>query len=116
MKKTFLLIIGLSLITLSSCVREEVYIYQDRPDADVIYEYWTGPSGTLIEGEIFNDGNTYLNSVELQVRLYDNRSHLIESEYYWINVYSYPGESSFFTLDLWEPYVSDVEIRVTGFD
>lgn len=116
MKKTWMIILGLGLLVMSSCVKEEVYVYRELPQADVLFEFWSGPSGTWVEGEIYNDGNTYINAVELEVRLYDHRGFVIETDWYWINTYSYPGEASGFTLDLWEPYVYDVSVRVTGFD
>lgn len=116
MKAKILLLLGLAVTTFSSCVREEVYVYNEIPDADVVYDFWSGPAGTLIEGEVFNDGTTYLYAVELEVYMFDRYGDLIEKDWYWVNTYSYPGESSFFTLDLGVPHVSNVDIRPVSFD
>ena len=116
MKNTFLLITGLALFGLSSCVREEVYVYNEVKDVDVFYEHFTGPGGTSIEGSMINDGTTYLYSVELEVRMYDRYGGLIEKDWFWVDTYTYPGEESFFTIDTRIPFVSSVEVFPTNFD
>ena len=52
--------------------------YRAQANADVVYTYWTGPSGTIIEGDIYNDGETYLEAVEIRVKLYDLNGDLID--------------------------------------
>lgn len=116
MKNTLLLLFGISLFTLSSCVREEVYVYDEVRDVDVFYEHWSGPQGTTIEGSMINDGTTYLYAVELEIRMYDRYGDLIERDYFWIDALTYPGEESFFSINLLTPYVSSVEVFPVNFD
>ncbi|MFY0644391.1 MAG: hypothetical protein JXR19_07975 [Bacteroidia bacterium] len=115
MKQQLLLFLLLGIAGLSGCSKEEFH-YHGYPDADVIFTYWTGPSGTIIEGEVYNDGETYLEAVELKVSLFDHHGDLINEDWYWINTFSYPGEETYFTFDLSIPYVDDVRVKVTDFD
>lgn len=114
MKAKGLLILSLLALVLSSCTREVVHQHR-YSSADLYFDYWSGPSGTIIEGDIFNDGERYIGSVELEVRLFDDGS-LISRDYFWIDSYTYPGEDSYFTLNLDEPYIDDVSVRIISYD
>lgn len=116
MKNTLLLLLGIALVTFSSCAREEIYVYDEIRDVDVFYEYWSGPQGTTIEGSMINDGTAYLYAVELEIRMYDRYGGLIESDWFWIDALTYPGEESFFSINLNTPYVSTVEVFPVSFD
>ena len=114
MKPAILYTLLIGIVALTGCAREETP-YIGYPGADVSYTYWTGPSGTIIEGEVFNDGETYLEAVELEVELLDHKGRLLERDWFWVNTYSYPGEQSLFTFDLSMPYVDQVVVNVTDF-
>jgi len=85
MKKKWILMMGMAVLFLSSCVRETVVINDPLiTDADLYYEYTADSWGTWIEGELYNDGETYIDAVQLEVRLYDRRGYIIDYEYIWI--------------------------------
>lgn len=108
----FALIIGLGF-GLSSCVYEEPVIVQVAvADADVSWEYWAGPRFVEIDGEIFNDGNTFLRTVELEFIMYDEFGRVIDVEFVLFDVFLDPGEADFFAVDFRVPYVFDVDVRV----
>ena len=101
---------------MSSCVREEIHVRDTAPYASVYYDYWTGPDGTVIDGDIYNDGHRYIDAVQLEVRLFDRRGGVFATDYYWVNTYSYPGEASYFTIDIPDPYVADVDVQIVRYD
>ncbi|PCJ66283.1 MAG: hypothetical protein COA58_05770 [Bacteroidetes bacterium] len=117
MKKKWIALIGMALIFMTSCVKETIYVEDTLiTDADVFYEYTADNFGTIIEGDIFNDGETYINAVQLEVRLYDRRGILIDNEYLWVDTYFNPGGQVSFYFDLPYSNVYDVDIRINRYD
>jgi len=109
---TFILVLGLMSTAFQSCVYEEPIIVVSTPDADVFFDFWAGPRNVEIDGEIINDGNTFIRSVELEIRLFDDFGRLISSDLITVDVFLDPRESSFFSFDFRERYVFDVEVIV----
>lgn len=115
MKRTAtLLLMALSFgFLLQSCVYEEtVVVAPAQPDADVFYDFWAGPRFVEIDGEIFNDGNTFITSVQLEVVTYDDMGFVITRDLMMVDVFLNPREVTGFTLDLPVRYVFDVDVRV----
>jgi hypothetical protein len=113
--KKWMMICGLGLLALSGCVREEVPYYPVT-NAAVQFDYWSDRYGTDIEGEIYNDGETYIDAVQLEVRTYDNRGFIIDYEYFWLDTYFYPGDVVGFTLRSPITYAANVEVYVNSIE
>ncbi len=109
------LMLSLAVLILSGCGREEVPYYPIT-DADVFYEYWSDRWGTSIDGEIVNDGETFIEAVQLEVRMYDIDGYLIDYEFVWVDTYMSPGESVSFFFDFSEPWVYDVDVDVRRYE
>jgi hypothetical protein len=115
MIKKLTLILGLAAVLFTGCAREEdPYIH--ITDADVFYDYYSDRYGTSIDGEIINDGETYIEAVQLEIRLYDIDGYLIDFEYVWIDTYFSPGESIPFFFEFSEPWVYDVDVDVHRYE
>ena len=114
--KKIVLYLSLAIATLSGCVQEQVVPYNPITDADVFYEYYSDAYGTIIEGEIINDGETYIDAVQLEVRMYDRYGYVIDYDYLWVDAFFYPGEAVDFYFDLPERYVHTVEVFIHEFD
>lgn len=112
------LILAMSVVfLLTGCVQETIVITDPLiTDADLYYEYYSDNWGTTVEGELFNDGETFIDAVQIELRFYDRRGLIIDYEYAWIDTYFAPGESVGFFLDY--PYrgVSQVEVFITRYD
>ena len=114
MKAKSILFLSLAVLFFSGCARETIH-YHGYSSADLVFDYWSGPSGTIIEGEIYNDGDNYIGSVELEVKLYDHGS-LVKRDRFWIDTYIDPNDFSYFTLDLAEEFIDDVAIRILTYN
>jgi hypothetical protein len=109
------LILGGFLFT--GCVKETVIINEPLiTDADVYYEFFADNQGVSIDGEFINDGETFIEAVQLELRFYDSRGLIIDYEYVWVDTYFDPGESITFFLDY--PYrgVYDVQLFLNRYD
>ncbi|MCB9245180.1 MAG: hypothetical protein H6606_02015 [Flavobacteriales bacterium] len=107
-----ILTLGMSLF-FSSCVYEEtVVVAPVRPDVDLYYDFWAGPRHVEIDGELFNDGNTFVRAVQLEVRLYDEFARMISTDWITVDVFINPGEVQRFSFNIPERYVFDVDILV----
>lgn len=115
MKKILTLIVlalGMSFL-FSSCVYEEtVVVAPARPDVDLYYDFWAGPRHVEIDGELFNDGNTFVRSVQLEVRLYDEFGRVISIDWIMVDAFLNPGEVQLFSFNISERYVFDVDVLV----
>lgn len=114
-KKWILVLSVFSLLT--GCVQETVIITDPFiTDADLYYEYYSSNWGTSVEGELLNDGETFIDAVQVELRFYDRRGVIVDYEYAWIDTYFHPGESVGFYLDY--PYrgVSQVEVFINRYD
>ena len=109
--KKWMMIFGLGLLALSGCGREEVPYYPIT-DADVYFDYWSDRYGTDVEGELYNDGETYIDAVQLEMRTYDRHGFIIDYEYFWIDTYFYPGDMVSFSLRSPITYAANVEIYI----
>ncbi len=109
---TFILALGLMSTAFQSCVYEEPVVVVATPDADVFFDFWAGPRSVEIDGEIFNDGSTFIRAVELEVRLFDDFGRLITTDFIVVDVFLDPRETGFFSLDFNRRYVFDVDIIV----
>ena len=115
--KKWILIMGLGVLMFSGCVRETIVINDPLiTDADLYYEYTADNWGTIVEGEVINDGETYINAVQLEVRLYNRRGVIIDYEYVWVDTYFYPGGRVGFYFDFPQTGVYDVEVLINRYD
>jgi hypothetical protein len=117
MMKKWIGLMGLALVFMTGCVKETVYIPDTLiTDADVYYEYTADNFGTIIEGDIYNDGETFIDAIQLEIRLYDRRGVIIDYEYPWIDTYFNPGGTVGFYFDLPYANVYDVDVRINRYD
>ena len=115
--KKLITVLGLSLVFMTSCVRETIVVNDPLiTDADVYFEYTADAFGTIVEGEVYNDGETFIDAVQLQIGLYNRRGVLIDYEFVWVDTYFHPGGSVGFYFDL--PYynVYDVSVDIHRYD
>lgn len=113
----WIVVLGLSVLVLSGCVRETVVISDSLiTDADVYYEYYADNWGTSLEGEFLNDGETYIEAVQIEVLFYDRLGYLMDNEFVWVDTYFHPGESVGFYLDFPHRGVYDVVVRINRYD
>lgn len=115
MKRTItLILLALSFAFLfQSCVYEEtVVVAPAQPDADVFYDFWAGPRFVEVDGEIFNDGNTFITAVQLEVVTFDDLGYVISRDLLTVDVFLNPREVGGFTIELPVRYVFDVDVRI----
>lgn len=113
MKKIFAIV--LAALFLSSCVKDEIYVPAYIADADVQYEYFSDAFGTVVEGDLYNDGETHIESVELELRFYDSRGVIVDYEYVWVDTYFNPGGQVSFYYEFPQPYISDVRVFINNY-
>ena len=99
------------LFGLNGCT-ETIIINNGIPEASVEWDFWAGARSVEVDGEIYNDGNTYIESVELEVLMYDERGHYITSIFQTFGVGMSRYDSFIFSLDIREREVYDVEVRI----
>lgn len=104
------LLSGLGFV-ITGCVQETI-IVAPSPAASVVWDFWAGARHVEVDGEVFNDGNTFIRGVELEVRMFDDHGHFISSVFHNINVNLDPQRVAGFSLDIEERYVFDVEVRI----
>lgn len=104
-------LLTLVVFGLNSCA-DDVVIIHDTPQASVSFDFWAGARNVEVDGEIFNDGNTFIESVELEIILYDEYGRYINSAFqtFWVDMG--PLESFLFSTDLRESQVYDVEVVI----
>jgi hypothetical protein len=107
--------IVLLAVGLSACSEEPIYYDGPMSYASVNYEFYGDFSGTQIDGRIYNDGETFLESVELEIRLYDDAGFIVDYEYLWVDLFAYPGQETSFFADLPYTYIYDVRIFVNHY-
>lgn len=113
MKNKWIALLAFGLLFSVGCVKETVYISDPLiTDADVYYEFVADSWGTEISGEVYNDGETYIEAVQLEIALYNRRGGLIAYEYVWVDTYFAPGESVGFYFDLAYYNVWDVDVSI----
>lgn len=117
MMKKWILLLGMGVLLFSGCVQETIVV-SDRliTDADLYYEYVADSWGTSVEGELFNDGETYIDAIQLEVRLYDRRGIIIDYEYVWVDTYFHPGGAVGFYFEFPQRGVFDVDVRIHRYD
>ena len=116
-KQKWTWMIGIVALCLSSCVKETIVINDPLiTDADVYFEYTADNWGTVIEGDIYNDGETFIEAVQLEISLYDRRGRNIAREYVWVDTYFNPGGAAGFYVEL--PYrgVYDLDVAINRYD
>ena len=117
MKNKWIALLAFGLLFSVGCVKETVYLAATLiTDADVYYEFIADNIGTEVSGEIYNDGETYINAVQLEIRLYDRRGIIIDYEYLWVDTYFDPGQSVRFYVDLSHRGVWDVDVVINRYD
>jgi len=65
-----------------------------------------------VDGEIFNDGSTFIESVELEIVMYDEFGYYLNSVFQTFWVEMEPQRSFLFSTDLREPAVYDVDVII----
>lgn len=110
--KTLLLTLGI-MMTLSSCIREEVIIVEPvRQTADINYSFYTSRNFVEIEGDIINTGNTYIRGAEIRFQLYDSYGYLVATYFESFDLSVAPGDGRYFYIDIPERYIYDVRSDV----
>ncbi|MBI1308009.1 MAG: hypothetical protein GC181_15500 [Bacteroidetes bacterium] len=102
-----------TLFGINGCV-EEVIVVPQNPVANVSYDFWAGARNVEVDGEIYNDGNTFIRNVELEIRMYDEYNYYISSVFTEFVVNLNPGQYTSFSLDVRERYVYNVEVFVNS--
>ena len=117
MKSKLMILLGLGLILVTGCVRETVIINDPlTTDADLYYEYTADAFGTIVQGGLYNDGETYIEAVELDVRMYDRRGYNVDNELVWVDTYFNPGGSVGFYFDFPQRGIYDVEVYINRYN
>ena len=108
---------SLGLFLMTGCVKETIVINDPLiTDADLYYEYIADSWGTEVEGELYNDGETYIEAVQLEVRFYDRRGNILDYEFVWVDTYFHPGGSVGFYFDFPNTGVYDVDVLINRYD
>ncbi|MCB9262425.1 MAG: hypothetical protein H6607_08635 [Flavobacteriales bacterium] len=105
------IIASLSILSLNGCVEDDFYVY-DPPQAVVQYDFWAGARTVEVDGDIINDGNTFISSAEIEIMLYDEYGYYISSVFQTFNVNLYPRDRFSFSTDIQERGVYDVDVRL----
>lgn len=100
------------LIFQNGCV-QEVIIVEPTPLASVTWDYWAGARNVEVDGEIFNDGNTFIRAVELEFRMYDEYGYYINSVFHEFIVNLDPQRISTYSMDISARYVYSVDVVVS---
>ncbi len=113
MRQVLLPIAILLVITLglNSC-SDDIVINNGIPTASVSYDFWAGARNVEVDGEIFNDGSTFIESVELEIVMYDEFGYYLNSVFQTFWVEMEPQRSFLFSTDLREPAVYDVDVII----
>ncbi len=102
------------LFTFNGC-SDDVIVDAANPRASVIFDFWAGSRTVEVDGEIFNDGNTFIEQVEIEIALYDEFGQYIKSVYQGFRVDLRPQDSFIFSTDLREFDVYDVDVLISTF-
>jgi hypothetical protein len=102
------------LFTFNGC-SDEVPVQGGSPLASVVFDFWAGARTVEVDGEIFNDGSTHINQVEIEIALYDEFGQYINSTYQSFSVDLRPRDSFVFSTDIRENAVYDVEVLISTF-
>lgn len=114
MKKWVLFIALSSVLTLQSCVREEVVLVPVEPKltAEIDYSYYIGLKWVEVEGEIINRGNVPLNGAQIRFRLYDRDGYLLNTYFVDYDVLKDPGYGAYFYGEFQQRYVYEVRADI----
>lgn len=100
--------------TFNGC-SDEVPVQSGDPQASVVFDFWAGARNVEVDGEIFNDGNTHINQIEIEIALYDEFGQYIKSAYQSFSVDLRPRDSFIFSTDLREFDIYDVDVFIASF-
>lgn len=104
---SFLIILGFN-----GCADEVIIVHDDPPRASVVFDFWAGARNVEVDGEIFNDGRSYIESVEVEILMYDEFGQYISSVFQTFFV-DMPSQSSYvFATDIRQSYVYDVDVVI----
>jgi hypothetical protein len=96
---------------LSSCV-DDVIVVDSNPHASVSWDFWAGARNVEVDGEIFNEGNSFIQVVELEIEMFDDYGDYISTVYKEFVVNLDQGRSTTFAIDVRERHVFTVDVRV----
>jgi hypothetical protein len=103
----------LILIAFNGCYYDEVVIVNEGPPrASVTYDFWAGARNVEIDGELFNDGNVFINEAEIEVLLFDIYGEFISSYFYTFHVDLRSRDFTPFEIDISQRGVFDVDVRI----
>ncbi len=116
MRQLFLpfLLAVISVFGLNGCT-DDVIINADNPRASLVYDFWAGSRSVEVDGEIFNDGNTRISEVEIEIMLFDEFGQYITSVFQTFPVNLRPYDSFIFATDFRARNVFDVEVEIVSF-
>lgn len=105
----------ITLFAFNGCYYEETIIIEDpTPRASVVFDFWSGARTVEVDGEIYNDGNVYIQSVDIEVFMYDEFGYLLSSYIETIYVGLHPRAFFTFQMDFFERHVYDVDVAIRG--
>ena len=99
------------MLTFNGC-SETIIIDNGIPVASVQYDFWAGARNVEVDGDIFNDGSTFINAVEIEIALFDEFGHYISSVFQTFQVNLHPRDIFGFSTDIRERNVFDVEVTI----
>ncbi|MBO6514961.1 MAG: hypothetical protein JJ975_00235 [Bacteroidia bacterium] len=109
MRQILLPLATLFVLVFTGC-SDDLDINAGVPEASISYDFWAGARNVEVDGEIFNDGNVHIESVELEIAMYDEYGHYINSVFQTLWVDLRPQDSFVFATDVREVGVFDVEV------
>ena len=104
----------LILFTFNGC-SDDIEVQGNNPRASVVYDFWAGARNVEVDGEIFNDGNTFIEYVEVEIAMYDEFGQYTKSVFQSFSVDLRPQDSFIFSTDFRAFDVYDVEVTISTF-
>lgn len=118
MRRLFtIILIILSASAFTGCVvvhDEPPVVVAQPPHVDVAYDFWTGSRSVEVDGEIFNDGPGFAQTVELEFRFFNKYGDWVDTDYRTFHLDLPPGHSANFYADFGYWNIYDVDVRVAG--
>lgn len=116
MRQIFLpiLTVVLAIFVLNGCT-DDVVIVSNDARASVMFDFWAGARNVEVDGEIFNDGNTHIEHVELEIMFYDQYGNYMHSVFQTFVLDLHPVESFVFATDVRQSGVYDVDVIIRDF-
>ena len=110
-----IILLASSSFLFNSCVDDRPFI-EPHPAASVSFDFWAGARNIEVDGEIINEGNTFIHRVELEVQLFDEFNRYVRSVFLMQVVNLDPNQFVPFALDVRERDIYDVDVFVVSIE